>query len=65
MYLDFDEKADVLYISLQRPQKATEPIEVQDGSLLLHYRKKDLVGITVLFATESPDPVSNGPRRTK
>ena len=49
-WLDYDAGADVLYISLQRPQKATHTVEIDDQGLLLHYRRKDLVGITVLEA---------------
>ena len=51
MWLDFDEEADVLYISLKRPQQATDTVEVDDGEILLRYRNKELVGITVLNAT--------------
>jgi uncharacterized protein YuzE len=47
LWLDFDAEADVLYISLRRPQKATETVETDDG-MLLRYRNKELVGITVL-----------------
>ncbi len=50
--LDYDEGADVLYISFPRPQKATNTIEVGDGDILLHNRRKELVGITVLFASQ-------------
>jgi uncharacterized protein YuzE len=52
MWLDYDDGADVLYISLKRPQKATETVEVGDGGILLHYRGKELVGITVLDASK-------------
>src|SRR5947209_1208896 len=51
LWLDYDEEADVLYISLKRPQEATETIEVNGGAILLRYRKKELVGITVLDAS--------------
>jgi uncharacterized protein YuzE len=51
LWLDYDAGADVLYISLQRPQKATETIEVDEEGILLHYRHKELVGITVLDAS--------------
>ena len=46
--IDYDEEADVLYISLKRPPKATETVEANGGEVLLHYRGKELVGITVL-----------------
>ena len=51
MYLDYDPGADVLYISLKRPQRATETIDLDQKGILLHYRNKDLVGITVLDAS--------------
>jgi uncharacterized protein YuzE len=51
LWLDFDEEADVLYISLNRPQKATETIELEEQGILLRYRGKQLVGITVLDAS--------------
>jgi len=51
MWLDYDEGADVLYISLQRPQRATNTIELEKEGILLHYRGKVLVGITVLDAS--------------
>jgi uncharacterized protein YuzE len=53
MWLDYDTEADVLYISLQRPQKATETIEIEEEGILLSYRKDELVGITVLDASKS------------
>lgn len=52
LWLDFDEEADVLYIGLQRPQKATETIDLEDQGILLRYRDKELVGITVLDASK-------------
>ena len=49
-WVDYDKEADVLYISFERPQKATDT-EMTDDGLLLRYRKKQLVGITVLDAS--------------
>jgi uncharacterized protein YuzE len=51
LWLDFDEAADVLYISLNRPQKATETVDLEEQGILLRYRGKQLVGITVLDAS--------------
>jgi uncharacterized protein YuzE len=51
MSLDYDDEADVLYISLKRPQKATETVELDEEGVLLRYRGKELVGITVLDAS--------------
>jgi uncharacterized protein YuzE len=50
MWLDYDVEADVLYISLRRPQRATRTIDDKDG-ILLRYRDDELVGITVLDAS--------------
>jgi uncharacterized protein YuzE len=52
LWLDFDAEADVLYISLKRPQKATETVELDEEGILLRYRDKELVGITVLDASK-------------
>ena len=51
IYLDYDEEADVLYISLKRPQKATETVDLDEEGILLRYRDKELVGITILEAS--------------
>jgi uncharacterized protein YuzE len=51
-WIDYDEDADVLYISLKRPQKATETKVLSDKGILLRYRNKDLVGVTVLDASK-------------
>ncbi len=52
MHLDYDDGGDVLYISVQRPQKATDTVDLDDEGVLLHYRGKELVGITVLEASK-------------
>ena len=49
-WVDYDADADVLYISFQRPQQATDT-EMTDEGILLRYRGKRLVGITVLDAS--------------
>jgi uncharacterized protein YuzE len=49
-WVDYDADADVLYISFQRPQQATDT-EMTDEGMLLRYRGKDLVGITILDAS--------------
>lgn len=51
-WIDYDAEADVLYISLKRPQKATDTEYLEDKGLLLRYRGKELVGITVLEASQ-------------
>lgn len=51
LWMSFDREADVLYISLRRPQQATETVELDNGGMLLHYRRDDVVGVTVLNAS--------------
>lgn len=50
MWIDYDEEADVLYISFQRPQRATDS-EMLDNGILLRYNRDRLVGVTVLDAS--------------
>jgi uncharacterized protein YuzE len=49
-WVDYDDEADVLYISFARPQIATNAEMTEDG-ILLRYRDKTLVGVTVLDAS--------------
>ncbi len=46
LWFDFDKEADVLYVSLERPQNATDTDILEDGIFLRH-RGKKLVGITI------------------
>lgn len=48
IWVDYDEDADVLYISFQKPQHADES-EMEDN-IVYHYQGKELVGITVIGA---------------
>ncbi len=54
-WVDYDREADVLYISLERPQQATDS-ELTDDDILLSYRDGKLVGITVLHASQRDGP---------
>ena len=51
LWIDYDSEADVLYVSLQRPQGATDS-EMRDDGVILHRRGKAVVGITVLEASK-------------
>jgi len=51
VWIDYDQEADVLYVSLKRPQKATDTRESADKGVLLRYRGKELVGLTILGAS--------------
>lgn len=50
-WVDYDREADVLYISFRRPQNADDSILTEEG-ILLRYRQEELVGLTVLDASE-------------
>jgi uncharacterized protein YuzE len=52
LWIDYDEEAEVLYLSFQRPQKATES-EMRDDGVLLRYKRDKLVGITILEASKT------------
>ena len=49
MWFDFDEEADVLYVSFERPQGATDS-ELDENGVLTRYRGDRLVGVTILNA---------------
>lgn len=46
IWFDFDDEADVLYISLERPQDATDTDILEDG-VFLRLRGKKVVGLTI------------------
>lgn len=50
LWMDYDDEADVLYISFARPQQATDSIMTDDG-ILLRYRNDVLIGVTILDAS--------------
>jgi uncharacterized protein YuzE len=47
LWVDYDEEADVLYMSFERPQRATDSV-LQNDNVLLRYRGKKLVGVTII-----------------
>jgi uncharacterized protein YuzE len=50
-WVDYDREADVLYISFQRPQKATDSEMLEDG-VIFRYRGDKMVGLTILDASK-------------
>jgi len=48
IWIDYDDDADVLYISFQKPQNADE--SEMEENIIYHYQGEDLVGITVIGA---------------
>ncbi|MBZ0302610.1 MAG: DUF2283 domain-containing protein [Anaerolineae bacterium] len=51
MWTEYDAEADVLYISFRKPQQANDSIMEDDGNIY-HYHDEELVGITVLNASQ-------------
>ena len=49
MWFDLDEEADVLYVSFERPQGATDS-EFDENGVITRYRGERLVGVTILNA---------------
>ncbi len=47
LWVDYDQEADVLYFSFERPQKATDS-EMLDNGVLLRYKGDNLVVVTIL-----------------
>jgi uncharacterized protein YuzE len=45
---DYDKEADVMYISLEKPQNAVKTIPQDDGSLWRYNEEEVLVGITFM-----------------
>ena len=50
LWMDYDEEADVLYVSFRKIQRATKTIET-DEDILIRKDGKDIVGITILNAS--------------
>ncbi|MHC1599716.1 MAG: DUF2283 domain-containing protein [Candidatus Methanospirareceae archaeon] len=46
LWFDFDYEADVLYVSLERPQRATDTDILEDG-VFLRLRDEKVVGMTI------------------
>jgi uncharacterized protein YuzE len=50
VWIDYDEQADVLYMSFRKPQRATRTIEVGED-ILVRKDGRTIVGITILNAS--------------
>lgn len=51
VWTDYDAEADVLYVSFRKPQRANDSI-MEDEETIYHYRDDQLVGITILHASQ-------------
>jgi uncharacterized protein YuzE len=51
LWADYDAEGDVLYLSFEKPQQATDSVMGEDGNVY-HYRGELLVGVTILHASK-------------
>lgn len=52
LWMDYDEEADVLYMTFKRPSRADDSATTNDG-VILRYEGSELVGITIFNANQS------------
>jgi uncharacterized protein YuzE len=50
IWMDYDEGADVLYLSFRKPQNASDSEMEED--IIYHYDEEELVGLTILNARD-------------
>ncbi len=50
-WVDYDDEADVLYLSFRRPQKATDS-ELRDDGVIVRKHGDQVVGLTILDASK-------------
>ncbi len=50
VWTDYDEKADVLYVSFGKPQKATDTVPTEEG-ILVRKKGNKITGFTILAAS--------------
>ena len=50
IWIDYDEGADVLYMSFRKPQRATKTVELEDD-VLVRTDGSAVVGVTILNAS--------------
>ncbi len=55
-WIDYDEEADVLYMSFRKPQRANNTIEINED-VLLRKDHNEIVGITIMNASTRKDNV--------
>jgi uncharacterized protein YuzE len=50
VWIDYDQEADVLYMSFRKPQRATKTVELEDD-ILLRKDGRTIVGLTIMNAS--------------
>jgi uncharacterized protein YuzE len=51
LWSSYDEEGDVLYINFKKPSHATDS-EITDDDIILRYEGEEVVGITILHASQ-------------
>ena len=50
LFIDYDDEADVLYVSFGKPQKADDSVQGKDG-IIRRKKGKKVIGLTILNAS--------------
>lgn len=51
LWVSYDREADVVYVNFKKPSHATDS-ELTDEDVILRYEGDDLVGLTILHASQ-------------
>jgi len=51
LWVSYDREADVVYVNFKKPSLATDS-ELTDEDVILRYEGEDLVGLTILHASQ-------------
>lgn len=51
LWVSYDREADVVYVNFKKPSHATDS-ELTDDDVILRYEGEDLVGLTILHASQ-------------
>jgi uncharacterized protein YuzE len=55
IWVDYDEKADVLYVNFKKPSHADDS-DLTDDDVIIRYEKGQVVGMTYLNASKRQKP---------
>jgi len=58
LWMDYDEEADVLYLNFKKPSRADDS-EMTDDGVILRYEGDELIGITILNASQYATGISS------
>jgi len=58
VWVSFDPEADVLYLNFKKPSHADDT-ELTDRDILIRYEDGEVVGVTILHASQRFEPTGN------